>query len=97
MIGRAAIGNPYLFKSINHYLKTGEILKKQTYEEKVDDFLEYIKFSKKYNYTNIQPIKMQAQNFVKGYVGSGKIRDKVSKCRTVDEIIDVLRNTPVSP
>ena len=25
MIGRAAMGNPYLFNQINHYFETGEI------------------------------------------------------------------------
>jgi tRNA-dihydrouridine synthase len=30
MIGRAAQGNPWLFKQINHFLKTGKVLEKPT-------------------------------------------------------------------
>ena len=33
MIGRAAQGNPWIFKRINHYLKTGEIIPSPSPEE----------------------------------------------------------------
>src|SRR5690606_34428132 len=35
MIGRAAIGYPWIFNEINHYVKTGEILPSPTIEERV--------------------------------------------------------------
>jgi len=35
MIGRAAIGYPWIFNEINHYVKTGEILPSPTVEERV--------------------------------------------------------------
>jgi len=35
MIGRASIGNPWIFKQIRHYFETGEILPDPTIEEKV--------------------------------------------------------------
>jgi len=35
MIGRAAIGNPWIFKEIKHYFKTGEILPPPTLAEKL--------------------------------------------------------------
>jgi len=35
MIGRASIGNPWIFKQIRHYFDTGEILPDPTIEEKV--------------------------------------------------------------
>ena len=36
MIGRAAIGRPYIFKEIKHYLKTGELLPEPSIAEKVE-------------------------------------------------------------
>lgn len=36
MIGRAAIGRPYIFKEIKHFLKTGEILPEPSIDQKVD-------------------------------------------------------------
>lgn len=35
MVGRAAIGNPFVFREINHYLKTGEALEKATPAERI--------------------------------------------------------------
>lgn len=36
MIGRAAIGYPWIFKEIKHFLATGEILEAPSIEERVD-------------------------------------------------------------
>lgn len=36
MIGRASIGNPWFFKQVKHYFKTGEHLKPITIEERVE-------------------------------------------------------------
>ena len=35
-IGRGTLGNPYLFKQIEHYFETGEILPEQTFKEKIE-------------------------------------------------------------
>ena len=37
MIGRASIGNPYLFKQIRHYLDTGEKLPDLTLKQRIDN------------------------------------------------------------
>ena len=42
MIGRASIGNPWIFKRILHYLQTGEKLKEITNKEKLDTILKHI-------------------------------------------------------
>ena len=39
MIGRAAQGNPWIFKRILHYLNTGEQLPEPTAEQKVEKAL----------------------------------------------------------
>lgn len=36
MVGRAALGNPWIIKDMVHYLDTGEKLRPQTVEEKVE-------------------------------------------------------------
>ena len=42
MIGRAAIGNPWIFKQIKHYLKTGEVLPAPSLRERIDLCLEHL-------------------------------------------------------
>ena len=90
MIGRAAIGNPYLFKRINQYLATGKFLERQTLTDRIKDFKEYIVMCQRYDYTDLLPIKMQAQNFTKVFIGSKTIRDKISRCDSVAQILKIL-------
>ena len=42
MIGRAAIGNPWIFKEIKHYFKTGEILPPPSIHERVEAAREHL-------------------------------------------------------
>ena len=42
MIGRAAIGNPWIFREIKHYFKTGEILPPPTTLERVETTREHL-------------------------------------------------------
>jgi len=42
MIGRAAIGNPWIFREIKHYFKTGEILPPPTTFERVETVREHL-------------------------------------------------------
>ena len=85
MIGRAAIGNPFIFKEINHYLKTKEIIK-QTKEEKIKDFFEYIELAKKFEIFNIKDAKQKAIEFTKGLDGSSKFRQKLNRIKSWDEL-----------
>jgi nifR3 family TIM-barrel protein len=90
MIGRAAIGNPFIFKEINEYLKTGEIIK-QTKEEKIKDYFEYIELAKKYNIFSVKDAKLRAQEFTKGIVGSSKLRQRLNKIRNWEEIESLIK------
>jgi tRNA-dihydrouridine synthase B len=90
MIGRAAIGNPFLFRRINHFLETGKMLEKNTIGISIDEFTNLIKTCVKYDYTNISSIKMQAHNFIKGYPNIRTTREKISRAKNPEEIIEVL-------
>ncbi|MCX2744673.1 tRNA dihydrouridine synthase DusB [Mangrovivirga sp. M17] len=45
MIGRAAIGYPWIFNEIKHYLKTGELLDPPSLEERVNITKKHLEFS----------------------------------------------------
>jgi tRNA-dihydrouridine synthase B len=61
MIGRAAMGNPFIFSRINNYLNNETLLKQKS---KYDLFDEYLALARKYQ---IKPkiIKKQERNFLK--------------------------------
>lgn len=84
MIGRGAIGNPYLFKQIADYNKTGKY-EKTTPEQQINDFFEYLELAEKHN-IKFQHIKFHAQAFTKGIKGSSKFRFKLNRINNVEEI-----------
>ena len=45
MIGRAAIGYPWIFKEIKHFMKTGELLPPPTIQERIDVCKRHLDFS----------------------------------------------------
>lgn len=76
MIARGAIGNPYLFKQIDDYLKTGTY----TQINRLDMFQEYFDLAKKYK-IDFQTIKRQAMSFTKGMEGGAKLREKIANAK----------------
>ncbi|MFH1316193.1 MAG: tRNA dihydrouridine synthase DusB [Candidatus Woesearchaeota archaeon] len=86
MIGRAAMGNPYIFKQINDYLKKGEYSNK----DRLKQFKEYLVLTKKYK-IRFKTIKQQAMWFTKGIVGGGKLRLGISQSRLLVEINKILK------
>ena len=91
MVGRAAMTNPYLFKQINDYLKTGKYAPISS-KEKFKYFFTYLKHAKKYNMIRPANIRMQAISFSKGCVGGKKLRGDLIKTKTVKEIKLLMEN-----
>ncbi|MBW2647725.1 MAG: tRNA-dihydrouridine synthase, partial [Deltaproteobacteria bacterium] len=48
MIGRGAMGNPFLFEQINDYLKTNSY-KEYSFKDRLDSFFEYLHLTNQYN------------------------------------------------
>jgi len=82
MIGRAAVGNPYLFKQIAEYNSKGEYSSRK---DQVKEFFEYLELAERYN-LDFKQIKFHAQAFTKGLQSAGRIRNKIAKCKKVKEI-----------
>jgi tRNA-dihydrouridine synthase B len=91
MIGRGAIGNPFIFREINEYLKTGKEIK-QTKEEKIKDYFLYIELCKKYEIFSVKDAKLRAQEFTKGFPGSSKLRQRLNRVKTWEEIEELVKN-----
>lgn len=85
MVARGAIGNPYLFKQINDYLKTG------TYDTKdqIEVFFEYLKLAEKYKIA-FGNIKAHALSFTKGVPKARELRNKLAQTNNIEEIKKLL-------
>ncbi|TBR09543.1 MAG: tRNA dihydrouridine synthase DusB [Candidatus Nitrosotenuis sp.] len=88
MIGRGAMGNPFLFKQINDYLRTG------TYPEysskrRIEMFLKYVDFAINYN-IKFSNIRQQAMSFTKGLMHATKLRPQIMLAKTVDDLKSII-------
>lgn len=92
MIGRASLGNPYIFKQISHYLKTHEILGEQTKNEKIDMCLKHMKYLLEIKNENVAILEMRthAAWYIKGMKDSTIVKNKIFKCETKEELEKVL-------
>ena len=85
MVASAAIGNPFIFRSILSYMKAGKE-KEVTKNERVECFSEYVKLSEKYGVFDMSRVKYLGSNFLKGFDGASKARSALMVVKTKDEI-----------
>ncbi|HOK09288.1 MAG TPA: tRNA dihydrouridine synthase DusB [Candidatus Hydrogenedens sp.] len=99
MIGRAAIGNPFLFKRCKLYLKKGEYLPEPNIKERIQWCL--IHFRKHIEYYGEQrgvPIFRKFYNgYLHGYPYIGKIRTEIMNLKDAQKIEDVLISVMENP
>jgi len=88
MIGRAAMGNPFLFKQVNDYLQTGSY-QRYSARKQIEMFLKYAEYALNYN-IKFPNIRQQAMRFTKGLVDSTKIRPKLMLAKTIDDLKSVM-------
>lgn len=92
MIGRAALGNPYIFKEISYYFETGKKLEKQTPKEKIDTGLKHFKYllEIKPEKTSVLEMRTHAAWYIKGLKNSAEVKNKIFKCENKEELIKIL-------
>jgi len=85
MIGRGAIGNPFVFKAVNEFLNSGKVVE-QSKKDHVKDFFDYIKLCKKFKIFSVVDAKLKAQDFTKGLDGSAGLRGELNGVKEWEEI-----------
>jgi len=93
MIGRAAMGNPFIFKEINDYLEKG-YYEKVSNEEKFDTMLEHFKYLKETKSEHIAVLEMRthAAWYVKGMKESAMFKNKLNECSTEQELLNLVND-----
>lgn len=92
MIGRGAQGNPWIFKRINHYMKTGEILPEPTLEEKINTAVKHLNLAVREHgeYVAVREMRKHIAWYLKGLKGSAKVRDEINKITSYEEVVSRL-------
>ncbi len=93
MIGRAAIGYPWIFNEIKHFLKTGEHAPLPSIEQRVDVIREHLLRSTEWKGKTLGILEMRRHytNYLKGYPHIKEFRNELVQKNSVGEIIDILQ------
>lgn len=94
MIGRGAIGNPWIFQQIKHYFATGELLPEPSMAEKVAVCRRHLQMSVtwKGEFTGIREMRRHYSNYFKGIPNFKPLRLKLVNSEDLSEIFDTLEH-----
>lgn len=92
MIGRAAIGYPWIFREIKHYIQTGEMLAPPTLEERVEVCRKHLRKSLEWKgpIVGINEMRRHYANYLKGLPNIKEYRNRLVTLKTMEEVEDVL-------
>ena len=91
MIGRAAMGNPWIFKRLNHYINTGEKLNPPTLEERFKIIRRHLDLLLQFKgeYIGIREMRKHAAWYTKGLIGGAELRDKINRAETKEDFLKI--------
>ena len=92
MIGRGALGNPYLFAQVKHYLKTGETLAFQSAKDKLEDIKEHMSLlvADKGEAVAAAECRKHLAWYIKGVRGAAALRDEINRTEDVEKTIRLI-------
>ncbi|PWK07844.1 tRNA dihydrouridine synthase DusB [Tumebacillus permanentifrigoris] len=92
MIGRGSLGNPWIFKQVAHYIKTGEQLPSPTVEDRIRVALRHadLLVEEKGEYTGTREMRKHIAWYTKGLYESNKFRDEINLIETSQGLKDAL-------
>ncbi|WP_259016829.1 tRNA dihydrouridine synthase DusB [Emticicia fluvialis] len=97
MIGRAAIGYPWIFNEIKHYFETGQQLPAPSIDQRVEAARKHLTFSIKWKGDRLGILEMRRHysNYFKGLPNFKEYRMRIVQSLDINEIMDILNEIPV--
>ncbi len=88
MVGRGALGAPWLFKQINEYFDSGVILPEPPIEERMAIMLRHIKqlCENKGDYVGMREARKHAAWYIKGIRGAAALRQEIGSLETISQL-----------
>jgi nifR3 family TIM-barrel protein len=94
MIGRAALGNPWIFREVRSYLETGIKAAAPTLAERIDTALRHVKLLAADPYVGeeraVKEMRGQLPHYFKGFPGVTKLRCELVRFNKIDDIENFL-------
>mgnify|MGYP002768287934 FL=1 len=98
MIGRASRGNPWIFRQLVEYDKTGMLLEKPDVDELKSMILRHARLQLQYKgeYTGIREMRKHVAWYTAGYPHSAAIRRRVNEIETIGQLEEMLESIPAA-
>lgn len=98
MIGRASRGNPWIFRQLLEYDKTGVLLEKPDVAELKSMILRHARLQLQYKgeYTGIREMRKHVAWYTAGYPHSAAIRRRVNEIETIGQLEEMLESIPAT-
>ena len=92
MIGRASIGNPWIFREIKHFLKYNTHHKRPTFKEKVEAVQEHLSSSVEWKGTKLGVAEMKRHyaNYFKGIADFKETKTQLVTSNDIQELYEIL-------
>ena len=92
LVARGAMGNPWIFKRIIHYLSTGEMLPEPSPKGRIDMAIRHTNMMVEYKGENIGVKEMRKHIawYIKGLKNATSVKNMINTINSKEELIDVL-------
>lgn len=93
MIARASYGNPWIFREINHYLETGELMPPVTAAERYRAMCRHVRMAveRKGERRALMELRKQLCWYVKGMPNIRPLREAINRLETLNDVIGAAR------
>ena len=94
MIGRAALGNPWMIYRTVQFLKTGKLMGEPSVREKMDVCILHLDrlIALKNEDVAVREMRKHAAWYLKGVKGNAKVRNAVNECTNRDQLVTLLND-----
>ncbi len=92
MIGRSALGNPWIFREVSHYLRWREYLPKPSLRERLDLALAHLEKEVAVlgELAGVRKMRSQLAWYTKGFPQAAAVRQRLNQAKSVAEVREIL-------
>lgn len=92
LVARGAMGNPWIFNRILHYLSTAEILSEPSPQEKIDMAIRHTNMMVEYKgeNTGVKEMRKHISWYIKGLRNASSVKNIINTISSKEELIEVL-------
>lgn len=94
MVGRGAIGNPWIFRDAKIYMETGVVPERPSWEERVAVVIEHLRDKVEWlgERKGVMEMRRMYGGYFKGFRHASQLRARIMEVSTLEEVVDILKN-----